>query len=146
MHDAGKIKLGTTGSTYREGATSYAVSNVDDFPAGTACRLDPSGGLSKTEGRFVGVSIGIDLSDTNRIVVLPAGLLVPILLQDQNPDSKDYSQVVVGTSVYISDGKATAEGGSAILTRAIYSSSPRVGVSEYGADEDVAYIDYIGGL
>lgn len=152
MQDASKILLGTIQSSYREGVTSYAVSDTADFPAGTIVRLDSNGDLSvtKADGQLLGVSLGIDMADTNRIVVLKAGLRVPVLLTDLGTD--DYSQAVIGQYVWADDvtGKAQdVHDGTAVfsvVTSAIYVSGQMTGVNELGADVVVALVDMPGGL
>lgn len=139
MHDSMKVMMGTTRSTYKEGATSYPVSDVADFPAGTVARLGSNGFLSKTSGRFIGVSLGSDLSAEKRIVVLSAGLKVPVLIESTDVP-------VVGETMYVDNGLAAAQGGSSLQTNAYYTSTPLIGIAEDGSEVNVALIDYVGGL
>jgi hypothetical protein len=150
MHDADTILLGTIQSSYKEGCTSYAVADVATFPAGTAVRLKSTGELSvtKNDGEYLGVSLGKSMSDTSRIVVLKAGLRVPILLTD---DSAEYAYVVKGASVYIDDVSGLAnivDDGNVTTTisSAIYVSGVMTGINEAGAEVNVALIDMVGGL
>lgn len=146
MHDASKVKMGSTNSSYREGATSYAVSDVTEFPAGTVCRINSSGDLStvKGDGQIIGVSLGIDLSDSDRIVVLKAGLGVPVLLTDEfEPTIGDYVWVddATGLANVEDDGDVTTT-----ITRGIYVSQVLTGMAEDGSEVQVALIDFVGGL
>lgn len=150
MHDATKVLLGTTQSSYREGITSYAVADVATFPAGTIVRLKNDGTLSVTkgDGEYLGVSLGKSLSDTSRIAVLKAGLKVPVLLTD---DSAEYAYVVLGASVYVDDVSGLAnivDDGNVTTTisSAIYVSGALDGINEAGSTVKVALIDMVGGL
>ncbi len=149
QNDPTKILMGTTQSSYKVGCSSYPVEDVADFPAGTAVRLNSDGGLStvKADGALIGVSLGKDLSDTSRIVVLEAGLRVPVLLDAIS----EFGQVVIGQPVWIDDatglaGDIDGGGNTTTVTRAIYVSDPMTGVDELGEDVDVALIDFAGGL
>jgi hypothetical protein len=148
-HDATKIKMGTVQSSYREGVSSYSAS-PSDFPAGTVVRLKSDGTLSKTkaDGEIIGVSLGADLSDTSRVVVLKAGLRVPVLLTD---DEAEYAYAVPGAAVYVDDVTCIAnivdDGDvTTTVTSGIYVSAAMDGISESGTTVQVALVDMPGGL
>lgn len=81
-HNASKILMGSTQSTYKKGATAYA-SDPATYLAGLAVRRTSGGLLSTTKsaGGLIGVSLGKSLSDHKKTTVLPKGLRVPILLE-----------------------------------------------------------------
>jgi hypothetical protein len=79
MHDATKVLMGTTQSSDRT-----VDSKVGSLPAGTIVRLKSDGTLSKAaaDGEALGISLGKDLSDTDKIAIVRRGLKVPLLLTD----------------------------------------------------------------
>lgn len=153
-HDANKILMGSTRSSLKKGAVSIAVSDVSLFPAGTMVRKNNAGALSvtKADGSLFGVSLGRDLSDAGRIIVLQAGIDVPVLLTDLDAPNGDYSQAIKGQPVWVDDvtGKATdVHDGvtfNSVVTGAFYTSAAMDGVAEDGSTVKVALIDFVGGL
>lgn len=99
-HDASKVLLGVTGSSAKD-VTQFAHDPAT-MVAGTAVRLKSDNTLSvtKSDGRWLGVSLGKSLSDHKKTAIVRAGELVPILLTD---DEDDYAYVVPGASVWIDD-------------------------------------------
>ncbi len=153
MHDATKVLMGSTQSSYREGASSYQVSDVTDFPAGTVVRLNSSGSLSvtKSDGSYLGISLGVDLSDAGKIVVLKAGLRVPVLLTDQDPPDGDYDYVEMGKPLWVDDvtglSNIVDDGGvTTTVSAAIYVTGALTGINEDGDEVAVALVDMPGGL
>ncbi len=82
-HDASVLKLGSTQSS-KKVVSSYA-SDPADTPAGFAVCLASDGSLSKdnSDGDYAGVSLGMDLSDTEKTSVCRTGLRVPLRCMDQ---------------------------------------------------------------
>ena len=144
MHNASQVLMGTTQSNIKE-VTNY----VGAYAAGIAVRQKADGTLSitKADGSLVGVSLGWDLSDTNRNAVARKGLRVPVQLASGfNP--------VVGAVVEIDDATGLATGtGTKTATAATYATG-RVGgtgvaggiAENGGAAVGVALIDFPGGL
>lgn len=140
-HNPNIVQLGTTRSNIKE-VTNY----VGKVAAGLAVRRTSTGGLSvaKADGELQGVSLGQDLSDTNRTAVVRKGLEVPLQLTDGfNPTP--------GTVVHISDttGRAAASGAGATATSAVYNSGRLTGGARVEAGDTslgVALVDFVGGL
>ncbi len=82
--DATKVLLGSTESSDRR-ATSTFSADPATFKAGLAVRIDSTGALSlaKADGRWVGISLGRNLSDSKKTTVLRTGSLVPILVSSE---------------------------------------------------------------
>jgi hypothetical protein len=81
-HDASKVYLGTVKTSSRE-ITEHVGSPVT-FKAGLAIRQksDDTLSLTKTDGQWLGVSIGKGLSDSLKTVAIARdGLKVPVLLE-----------------------------------------------------------------
>lgn len=83
-HDATKVLLGTTQSSLRKGSETFN-SDPATFKAGLAVRRTSASALSvtKTDGGWVGISLGKDLADASKTTVLRAGLRCPILVSRQ---------------------------------------------------------------
>lgn len=152
-HDTTKVLMGTTGSSVKEVTNFDSVSGTP-IEAGLVCILESSGkvSLDSSEGAKVGVSLGKDLSDTNKTAICRKGLRVPVKL-------KSGFDPTIGAAVAIENdtGLARAYTGSGdAYVNAVFASG-RVGgtgvtggVAE-GATSDtgtvgVAYIDFPGGL
>jgi hypothetical protein len=82
MHDPTKVLMGQSGSSSKDGIESFGSSPLT-YLAGLAVRRKSDGALSvvKSEGGWIGISLGKSLSDSLRTSVLRAGLLVPVLLE-----------------------------------------------------------------
>jgi hypothetical protein len=138
MHDATKVLMGTTQSSDRT-----VDSKVGSLPAGTIVRLKSDGTLSKAaaDGEALGISLGKDLSDTDKIAIVRRGLKVPLLLTDS-------FEPTVGAQVTIDDvtgiGKAAGSGVTGV--NATFASGVLKGIAEDGTEVDVALIDMPGGL
>jgi hypothetical protein len=138
MHDATKVLMGTTQSSDRT-----VDSKVGSLPAGTIVRLKSDGTLSKAaaDGEALGISLGKDLSDTDKIAIVRRGLKVPLLLTDS-------FEPTVGAQVTIDDvtgiGKAAGSGVTGV--NATFASGVLTGIAEDGTEVDVALIDMPGGL
>ncbi len=81
-HDATKILMGTTKSSVKGGTEAFA-SAPSTYLAGLAVRRASTNllSLTKAAGRWVGISLGKELSDVNKTSVLKSGLGVPVLLE-----------------------------------------------------------------
>lgn len=143
-HNASQVLMGTTASNVKE--VSSAVGSI---PAGKIVRQKSDGTLSllKSDGNAKGISLGKDLSDTDKCAFVRKGLWVPIQLTSAFDPT-------IGAQVHISDttGLAIASGGGATGMNAIYETG-RVGgtgvnggIQEDGTTVGVAYISFPGGL
>ncbi len=83
-HDETKALMGSTGSTSKDGTEVFDVDPAT-YLAGLAVRRTSGNSLSvtKSAGRWVGVSLGRNLSDCKKTTVLKSGLQVPVLLDAQ---------------------------------------------------------------
>lgn len=137
-HDATKVLMGATQSSFK---------NVDNragaIAAGLAVRLksDDTIVITAADGSLLGISLGKSLSDTDRTAVVRKGTRVPILLTSAFTPT-------IGAQVNISDttGKAIASGGGATGVNATYVSGILTGLLEDGTTDNVALIDFPGGL
>lgn len=152
-HNASKALMGATGSSAKE-VTNFLTVSGSAIEAGLAVILESSGKISldTSEGSLVGISLGKDLSDTNRTPVVRKGLKVPVKLKSGfNP--------TIGAAVAIEDdtGLARAYTGTGdryvnavFATGRLGGSGATGGIAE-GATGDtgtvgVALIDFPGGL
>jgi hypothetical protein len=138
MHDATKILLGSSKSNVRE-----VDNKLGTVAAGLCVHLADDGSISyeASAGSKIGVSMGKDLSDIGRTAIARKGLKVPVLLTAEFvPD--------IGAQVHIADatGMAAASGGGATGVNAVYASGVLTGITEAGAEVEVALIDFPGGL
>lgn len=137
-HDATKVLLGSTPSSVKE-----IDNRAGEIAAGLAVRLksDDTISIAAADGNLLGISAGKSLSDTSRTAVVRKGLRVPILLTASFTPTK-------GAQVHISDttGKAIAAGAGATGVNAVYATSTLTGVKEDGTTDNVALIDFQGGL
>ena len=150
MQDSTKVLLGSTGSSEKE-VTNFKSKSETVVAAGLACILESDNTVSKdtSAGSLVGISLGNDLVDTKRTVVVRKGLRVPVQLKTGfNP--------VIGATVAIEDdtGLARAYTGTGDrYVNAVFSSA-RIGTTggiAEGSSTDtgtigVAFIDFPGGL
>lgn len=145
VHNASKVLMGSTGSNIRD------VSNRKGaISAGAAVRLKSDGTITtaKADGQTLGVSLGKDLSDTDKTAICRKGLRVPLQLTTGfNPTE--------GAAVTIDDitglGKAAGAGVTAFngvfSTGRVGGSGVNAGYAEDGVTTvGVAYIDFPGGL
>ncbi len=81
-HDATKALMGATRSSSKQGTETFN-SDPATYLAGLAVRRTSGGLLSvtKSAGRWAGVSLGRNLSDCKKTTVLNAGEQVPVLLE-----------------------------------------------------------------
>ncbi len=139
MHNPNIAVLGAVKSSFRE------VSNAKGtVAAGLLCHQKSDGTvtITKSDGAAVGISLGRDLSNTNRVSYCRKGAAVPIQLTAAFTPT-------IGAQVNISDttGKAIASGGGATAYNAIYTKLLTDGaIDEDGNAVIAAEIDFIGGL
>ena len=139
-HSALKVLMGMTRSSIR-----IADNLKGTFAAGTAVRQKLDGTLSVTlaDGELLGVSLGKDLSNTDKMALCRAGLQVPIRLTAAFTP-------VLGKQVHVSDttGLAVASGAGATGTNAVYASGPMTAILEDGTEvaNGCALVDMQGGL
>ncbi len=124
-HDATKVLMGSTQSSSKQGSEVFA-SDPATYLAGLAVRRTSSNllSLTKSAGRWAGISLGRSLSDTKKTTVLNAGERVPLLLSRQpargyitidtfanllttTPDS-----FTVGATVFTAQSTAVSHGGA----------------------------------
>ncbi len=152
-HDTTKVLMGSTASNIKEVTNFQSVSGVT-LEAGLACVMEDDGkvSLDTSEGALVGISLGKDLSDTNRTVVCRKGLRVPVKL-------KASFDPTIGAQVAIEDDTGLAKaytGTGDRYVNAVYVSGRVGGTGVTGGVAEgatavtgsvgVAYIDFPGGL
>ena len=141
-HDASKIQMGTTQSNHRE-----VMHRKGSIAAGKVVRLKSDGTISvaKADGEILGLSLGKDLSNTDRTAYVNDGLAVPVALKS------GFTNPTIGAQVAIDDvtGEAVAYTGSGnTYVNAKYVSGAKTAVAEDGTEtaNGAAYIDMQGGL
>jgi hypothetical protein len=107
--DATKVLLGATQSSLKKGSEIFA-SDPATYLAGLAVRRTSAGLLSvtKSAGRWAGISLGKSLSDHKKTTVLHSGLRVPVLLERQPARGEititSYANLVSGTDDSVTVG------------------------------------------
>lgn len=139
-HDATKVLMGQVNSNVKE-----VSSHVGSIAAGLVCRLksDDTVTVVSTDGAAIGVSLGKDLSDSNKMAICRKGLGVPIKL------ASGYTTPAKGGQVAIvnASGEARAYTGSGdAYVNAYWVSGMLTGIKEDGTTENVALADFPGGL
>jgi len=142
MAHSSKIYMGSTKSNHRE-----VMNKKGSIAAGLAVRLKSDGTISvaKADGELIGLSLGKDLSNTDRTSYVNDGLEVPIRL------ASGFTNPTIGDQVAISDttGEAVAYTGSGNrYVNAVYVSAAATRVDEDGTETatGAAYINMQGGL
>ena len=132
-HDPNRIQLGTSQSNIKD-----VDNRVGLVAAGLVARLGADNTISATAGTPIGISLGRDLSNTNRSAVARRGLRVPLRL------AEGYTPAV-GAAVTFDAAGMGVSGGTA--TKGVYVTGAIAGVPEDGsADVAVALVDFPGGL
>jgi hypothetical protein len=140
MHDATKVLMGTTQSSFRD-----VDNKKGSIEAGKLVRLKSDDTLSSAsaDGSAIGISLGKSLSDTARTAICRSGIRVPIKL------TAAFSPAI-GAQVNVSDttGLAIAAGAGATAINAVYSSGALTAILEDGTEVAaiVAYVDMPGGV
>lgn len=149
LHDPSIVLLGGVKTSNKQ--VSQYNEDPSTFKAGVAVRLKNDGTLSlaKDDGRWIGVSLGKNLSNVaSGIAVLRKGLGVPVLV------TEGY-EPVIGEKVYFNDSTGLADDPTAVdgdeqsivtVSAATYVSELLTGIDEDGNEVDVALIDMPGGL
>jgi len=142
MHDASKIQMGAVGSNHRE-----VTNKKGSIAAGIAVRQKSDGTISTAlaDGSLLGISLGKDLSNTDRTAICRDGLNVPVKL------ASGFTNPAIGAQVAIDDttGEAVAYTGSGnSYVNATYASGAKTRIDEDGTETatGAAYIDMQGGL
>jgi hypothetical protein len=133
-HDASKVVLGATRSTYKH------VENMNgSIAAGTLVRLKSDGTLSvaSADGSMLGVSLGKDLGERGRTAIVKKGSDVPVLLTAAFTPT-------IGAKVTFSDTTGLAAS-SGTASNATYTAL-KTGIAEDGSEVNIALIDMSGGL
>jgi hypothetical protein len=139
-HNPNTVLMGSVQSSHKE-----VTNKVGAIAAGVVVRLknDDTIVTTSADGSLLGVSLGKDLSDTNKTAICRKGLRVPLRL------TGSFSPTI-GAAVSISDttGLGIAAGGGATVVNAVYATGKLSGggVAEDGTSVDVALIDFPGGL
>lgn len=137
-HDPTKVLLGGVQSSFK-----VVTNKAGSIAAGLIVRQKSDGTITTAaaDGQAIGISLGKELSDISRTAICRAGLLVPVQLTAAFTP-------VVGAQVHISDttGRAGTAGAGFTGMNAIYQSAVLTGVMEDGTSQNVALIDFEGGL
>jgi hypothetical protein len=138
MHDSTKILMGSTGSSFKT-----VWNQKGAIAAGLVCRQKSDGTITtvKADGAAIGVSIGKDLSNTDKTAICRRGERVPLLVTSGLTPA-------IGAQVYISDttGKAAASSASATAVNAYYSDSKKTAILEDGTSDEAVHVCFPGGL
>jgi hypothetical protein len=139
-HDSTKVLLGSTQSSDRE-----IVNAVGSIEAGLVVCQDDDGTIDVTaaSGSTIGVSMGKDLSDTNKMSYCVRGLRIPVQYGSGTP--------VIGAQVAVSDttGKTvdyTGSGNRYVNAYYVSAKMTNGGIKEDGTECDISLINYPGGL
>lgn len=140
-HNPNQTLMGNVGSSAKE-----ITNRKGSIEAGLAVRLKSDGTITtaKADGELLGISVGQDLSFTDKTAICRKGLRVPVKLATSfNP--------VIGAQVHLSDttGEAMASGAGATGVNATYVSGRlSAGGLKEGTLEAVgaALVDFPGGL
>lgn len=140
MQDTGTVLMGTTLSSIKE-----IGNRKGSIAAGLAVRLHSNGTIvtTKASGNLLGISLGRDLSATDKTAICYKGVGVPIQLTSGFTPA-------LGATCYIDDvtGKAKASATDATAVNAVFTALlPNGGVPEEGGSNVLAaIIDFPGGL
>lgn len=138
MHDASKVALGSTQSSFRT-----VVNHKGEIPAGKIVRLksDDTISIASADGNALGISLGKSLSDIARTAICVRGKGVPVLLTD------DFTPTVgAQVAIHNTTGIAATKDGSSTYVNAVYAVDLLTGIAEDGTEVRVAIIDFPGGL
>jgi hypothetical protein len=138
-HNAGVVLLGATRSNIKE-----VGNRVGSIEAGVAVRLKSDGTIStiSSDGSLIGVSLGRDLSDTDKTAICYKGIGVPVLL------TASFTPVL-GAAVWIDNATGKAKGSATDTTavNASFASAILQGIRESdGSQVNCALVDFPGGL
>jgi len=129
------------------GATKSSFKIVENrkgsIPAGKIVRLksDDTISIASADGSAIGISLGLDLSDTARTPFVREGSGGPVLLTDA-------FEPTIGAQVAIHNttGIAATKDGSSTYVNAVYASGVKTALLEDGTEGRCALIDFAGGL
>ena len=140
MHDSSKVLMGAIQSSFK-----VVESYVGSIPAGKLVHLKSDGTISiaKADGSVLGISLGVDLSNTNKTAVCRAGLRVPLLVTAE-------FEPTLGAQVTIDDvtGLAKAAGSGVTAMNGVFASTVKASLNEDGTETaaNVVLVDMQGGL
>lgn len=139
MHDSSKVLMGT--ATSNEVEVTNKKGNIE---AGLVVRLksDDTLSIAAADGGILGVSLGKDLSHTNKTAIARKGLGVPVKVAAGFTPTIG-GQVAISTTT--GEAKAYTGTGDAYVN-AVYKSAILDGIGEDGLTKRVAIIDFPGGL
>lgn len=142
MHDATKVQMGVPSSNHRE-----VINKKGSIAAGLGVRQKSDGTISTalSDGSLLGISLGKDLSNTDRTSICSDGIGVPVKLKS------GFTNPAIGAQVALDDttGEAVAYTGSGnSYVNAIYATGALTMVAEDGTETatGAAKIDMQGGL
>ena len=144
MHDTSKCVMGGGQSSIKDVRSKKAKSgSVGLVPAGTVVHLKSDDTLSPvaSDGAVVGISMGKDQSNTDRVSYCERGNAIPALLTSGFTPTKTAAVYYDPTT-----GKLAASSGSATALNARYASGKLTGIAEDGTSVDAALIDFNGNL
>lgn len=137
-HSESVVLMGTTKSSIKE-----VTNKKGAIAAGTGTRLksDDTITTAKADGELLGISLGVDLSDTDRTAICVKGLKVPVLLKAEFDPT-------IGAVVELDDvtGLATGDGDKTAVNAVYVSERIAGGINEAGETVGVALVDFPGGL
>lgn len=143
LHNTGKVLMGSTSSNIKT-----VINKKGTVAAGIACHLKSDGTASvlKSDGTIIGISLGKDLSNTDKIAIATKGLGVPVQL-------KASFDPIIGAVVLIDNTSGLATGdGTNTAVNAVYASGRIGGTGVNGGQQEdgttvgAAFIDFPGGL
>jgi len=137
-HDATKVLLGSTQSNIKD-----VVNKAGTIAAGLLVRLksDDTISIALADGLPLGISLGNSQSGISRTAIAIAGNRVPVKLASAFTPT-------IGAQVHMSDttGEAAASGTGKTGLNAVYLTGVLTGITEAGAEVNVALIAMPGGL
>lgn len=139
-HDSTKILMGATQSSFRS-----VTNEKGSIAAGLGVRLksDKTLSLTKADGALMGISLGKDLSDTDKTAIVRRGEKVPVLVASGFTPT-------VGAQVSIDDatGRCAPASSSATAVNGYYADSKKTAILEDGTEDayGAVHINFPGGL
>lgn len=142
-HDSTKVLMGSGRSSAKE-----IMNKVGSIEAGVFVRVASDDTISATTGTVIGLSMGKDLSDTNRTAIARKGLKMPVKLTAGFDPA-------IGAQVFMVNATGLAgasDGGNTTGLNALYAvgrlggTGVNNGIAEDGSSVGAAIIDFPGGL
>lgn len=137
-HDASKVVMGSPSNTHK-----VVDSKKGSVAAGLPCYLKSDNTVTSaaSDGELIGISLGKDLSDTNKTAICRAGIKVPVIRTAGNTPA-------IGAQVYLDNAAGTANSSNASSTgiNAVFAAGALTGIGENGSESTATLIDFVGGL